>query len=133
MNVVLHWSDYPNFSAWEFKCKCGCGRVEMTVEFMDALQAARTELGFLFRISSGYRCPEYNNRISSTGKNGPHTTGQAADILIIGGSALALIRYPAWFGVGDKQHGSHKDRFVHVDTLTNDETAGPRPWKWSYR
>jgi len=82
------------------------------------------------RISSGYRCPAYNDAQSTTGRNGPHTVG-AVDVLISGSDAWDLIRAAmdlGWYGLGVRQHGDIGERFVHLDRLE----SGPRPWIWSY-
>ena len=127
----MDWIRLPSFVPMEFTCRCGCGRNEMDADFMDALQRMRSALGFSFPINSGYRCPDYNQQVSSTGPAGPHTTGRAADVRVLGARAFDIIHHASLFGftgIGVKQHGSHASRFVHLDTLT----AGPRPWVWSY-
>ena len=68
-----------NFSDKELSCSC-CGENKMTQETVDALQALRESLGRPLKLSSAYRCPEHNSKVSYTGKSGPHTTGQAIDI-----------------------------------------------------
>ena len=72
-----------NFSESELACSC-CGKNEMTQETVDALQALRESIGRPLRLSSAYRCPEHNSKVSSTGKSGPHTTGKAIDIVCSG-------------------------------------------------
>ena len=84
--MTLDWSLYEDFSQAEFACHC-CGACEMQPEFMGALQALRDALGFAMPVSSGYRCPAHNCAVSSTGEDGPHTTGLAADIAIAGADA----------------------------------------------
>ena len=124
-----HWN---NFSVDELKCK-GTGKYpDMTPEiaaFMDRLQGIRDVAKFPLIISSGYRAPEHNSRVSKTGKTGPHTTGRAVDIAIRGEEAFVLVRLAmlhGMTGVGISQKG--KTRFIHLDDLTD----GPRPRIWSY-
>ncbi len=120
-----------NFSSYEFKCKCGCGKSDMNRRFIETLQAIRDEYGKPIIITSGYRCPDHNSRVSSTGKTGPHTTGKAVDIAVSGNDAhklLAVAIFNGMSGIGVKQKGPHDGRFLHLDTLT----SGPRPWVWSY-
>lgn len=97
--------------------------------FMIKLVAMRRELGTPFILTSAYRCPLHNSRLSSTGDNGPHTTGRAVDILCRGHDAFKIVASAnrnGMTGIGVRQKG--KDRFIHVDDLT-----GPlRPWIWSY-
>ncbi len=124
--------DYPHFTNEELACRC-CGVNAMKPEFMDRLEILRGVARFPFVITSGYRCPKHNDAVSSTGRSGPHTSGQAVDIAVSGNKALRLIALAVeagFTGVGVKQHGS--SRFVHVDDLPAAE-GRPRPWIWSYR
>ena len=123
-----------NFSWEEMKCKCGCGKANMEMNFMDLLQQLRDKVGLL-KISSGFRCEEYNKLVSSTGSDGPHTSGKAADILCSGQLAIRVFgeAYSLGFtGFGFSQKGNHNERFVHLDTLLAGQTKGPRPWPWTY-
>lgn len=102
---------------------------------LDRLQKLRNYCGFAFPVSSWYRSPEYNDKVSSTGKDGPHTTGRALDINVFGGDATLLIYYAhkvGFTGIGVNQKGRYAGRFIHLDDLENHETKGNRPWQWSY-
>lgn len=125
---------WPNFLPSEFACKCGCGQLKMDEVFLDDLQILRMRLKKPLSISSGYRCPDHNARISSTGRDGPHTTGRAADIRCAGAFAHAVLVeacMSGYFpGIGVNQKGPHEQRFIHLDHLEKEE--GPRPWIWSY-
>lgn len=127
-------SRWPNFKASEFVCK-GTGEMMMLDSMLDKLQALRDMYGKSITISSGYRAPEYNNKVSKTGFTGPHTTGAAADIRISGRDAHELLtlvfQSKAFTGIGINQRGPHTERFIHVDMLLNDAKS-PRPWVWSY-
>lgn len=122
---------WPNFSIDEFKCK-HCGEHVLDDEFMDKLQALRVEYGKPMKVTSGYRCPEHNSTVSSTGYSGPHTTGRAVDIACAGLDAYNLV-YTAikhgFTGIGIAQKGPHESRFIHLDTLMEDHA---RPWLWTY-
>ena len=63
--------DWCNFTPDEFRCSC-CNRLEISSDIMDLLQKARNELGPL-TITSAYRCPDHNSKVSSTGPSGPTT------------------------------------------------------------
>lgn len=119
----MNWSDITFFSKEEFECPC-CGKELMDQAFVEKLDAVRESMGFPFPITSGYRCPDYNDQISSTGRTGPHTTGQAADIGLSHQQARkALYALAIRFGgIGLNQKGS--GRFIHVDTLA------PRIWTY---
>ena len=129
---MIDWSKYPDFSEREFQCKCGCGRANMSIAFMRRLQGLRTYIGEPFKITSGFRCPAHNAKVSKTGTTGPHTTGKAADIACSHTLAWEILTEATdhgFTGLGVNQKG--KSRFLHLDILPN--AAGqPRPHIWSY-
>lgn len=128
----MDWSQYPNFSANEFRCK-HTGHVEMDPEFMARLQKLRTEWGLPMVITSGYRHKKHpiEARKRSTGA---HTTGKAVDIAISGGMAVLFLQLAlnhGFSGIGIQQKGG--GRFIHLDTaFTSDLNGTPRPSIWSY-
>jgi uncharacterized protein YcbK (DUF882 family) len=130
---------YRNFARYEFVCPCGCERADMDDRFMDRLQALRDAFGAPLVVSSGYRCSDHNDEVSSTGRDGPHTRGRAADITIHGDDAydlLALVERHGFTGIGLAQKGDHSGRFIHLDDLNDPDdlgfSYGPRPWVWTY-
>ena len=119
------------FTEKELVCKCGCGKALMDSDFMSMLDSLRWRYNHPIVLSSAYRCPEYNNKISGTGLNGPHTTGKAVDVKVSGESAHRLLVLAAQMqfpGIGVSQKGEHKSRFIHLDNIRE----GTRPWVWSY-
>ena len=124
----MNWDKYaPYFHELEFDCK-HCGKNEMKSEFMDRLLEIRKAFGKPMVISSGYRCPDHNDAVSSTGRTGPHTTGYAADILVSGPNARELLALASEFPrVGVSQKGDHGSRFIHLDCL-----PGKGRTVWSY-
>ena len=78
--------DFKHFSWKEFDCKSGKGKGKdnMDKEFICLLDDARGIAGVPFKITSGYRTPEYNKALLEQGykgsKNSSHTKGIAADI-----------------------------------------------------
>lgn len=127
-------SDDPKYFKWsEFDQHGlpGSGEQFMDRTFVGMLDQLREKCGFPFVISSGYRSPEYNKQVSDTGEGGPHTTGKAADILVNGSRAHALVKHASalgFTGIGVSQRGDHAARFIHLDTIVSDM----RPWLWSY-
>ena len=106
----------------------------MQLSFLLTLDRIREDYGSPLYVTSGWRCPDYNDEISSTGRSGPHTTGRAADIHVYGAEVsklLPLLVKNGVTGIGLKQHGDHSSRFLHVDTLDALATR-PRPWVWTY-
>ena len=145
MNIIHptlypHWSEFPkgewrwkNFAPSEMRCR-GTNKLLIVPAFMDRLQGLRDELGFALPVTSGFRTPDYNNKISKTGTDGPHTTGRSVDIQAHGYRAFKIMAAaPAhgFTGLGQKQHGPYDKRFVHLDDL-DELPKRPRPWPWTY-
>lgn len=128
----MDWTKIDHFKPEEFHCRC-CGTEQMDMGFVLRLDALRHDYAKALRVTSGYRCPVHNARISTTGANGPHTTGKAADLAISGRDAYALVRLAmrhGFTGIGVSQKGPHGQRFLHLDSLP--DGVQPRPWVWSY-
>lgn len=118
------------FKMEEFACKC-CGKIIMDSKFLEILDSIREEYGKPLKVTSGYRCPKHNQEVSSTGPNGPHTTGKAVDLQCSGTDAYKLteIAYKHGItGIGVRQSGLHPSRFMHFDILE----GATRPWIWTY-
>lgn len=129
----VNWDEIEFFNRSEWACQ-HCGRCEVDHTFVERIDELRRKYGAPLRISSGYRCPDHNAAISSTGRDGPHTTGRAVDLAVSRGDAYKVLKIAmamgGFSGIGIAQKGS--GRFLHIDDLRNDETAGPRPTIWSY-
>jgi zinc D-Ala-D-Ala carboxypeptidase len=118
------------FTEAEMACT-HCGACLMDEKFMKRLDALRSRCGFAFKITSGYRCAAHNQKVSSTGADGPHTTGKAADIAAQGVEVYVLLEGAlamGFCGIGISQRAG-QPRFVHLDDI--DEPA-KRPRVWSY-
>ena len=129
---------WPNFSPRELAERSegweeGRSPLLTSPDLMNRLQALRDTLGFPLFVTSGYRSPRYNAAVSSTGLNGPHTTGFAVDISISGEDAFSLLKAALsmeFTGIGVQQKGPHGRRFIHLDCLPRSRAL--RPWVWSY-
>jgi len=115
---------WKHFKISEFDCK-HCGENKMDPKFIDILDAIREEVGFGLVVTSGYRCPTHNQNVSSTGPNGPHTTGKAVDFGVQGDRAYAVVKAGVSRGlrVGVNQKGNA--RFIHLDNINGSPI-------WSY-
>jgi len=119
--------EWKNFNLDEFKCKCGCDNVSVHSDLLDLLQTARDIIGPI-QITSAFRCNEHNDKVSSTGEDGPHTTSKAVDIHVSNSQhRKTLIDY---FGPKVSGLGIAKT-FIHIDILTSDEVSH-RPNCWLY-
>lgn len=115
------------FTASEFDCSC-CRRNEMNEQFLAELDELRARYGKPLVVSSGYRCPTHNQRVSSTGATGPHVQGLAADLRVDRENAVKLLEIAmsmSFTGFGVSQKGIV--RFIHIDRV-------PRQTRtiWSY-
>ena len=111
-------SRFEFFSDEELKCRCGncgMGADDMDVEFMAEVIELRREIGVPFIVTSAIRCPEHNNQVSSTGLNGPHTTGKALDIRA--NSRLRSLIMQKAYEKGFNRFGVART-FLHIDGLT---------------
>lgn len=104
-----------------FKCSCNyscdLGFNDMDEHFMHLLDEARHLAGVPFHITSGFRCPEHNDDVSSTGETGPHTTGKAVDIATPSSRDRFLI-LQALLKVGFNRVGIG-ETFIHADKSDN--------------
>ena len=120
----------PHFTKAEVACKCGCGMLPPQ-DFMDKAERVRFRFGKPMAVTSAARCQSYNDKVSSTGRTGPHTK-RAIDFGVRGADALRLVTIlleEGFTGIGVNQKGDA--RFIHGDDLP-DAPGQPRPHIWSY-
>lgn len=119
-------SDWPYFPEVSEK---------MDPEFMERLIAIRQELNKPMFITSSYRSPDHPIEKKKKNGPGPHSTGRAVDVGISGAAAYQLMELAPMFGfvgIGFKQHGPHRGRFIHLDMCESTPNR-PRPHIWSYK
>jgi uncharacterized protein YcbK (DUF882 family) len=83
--MQAQWDKYKNFSKAEFDCK-HTGENNMQHEFMEKLQAIRTEYGRSITVTSGFRSVKHPVEAKKTHSNGEHTQGMCADIACTNGT-----------------------------------------------
>lgn len=125
----MDWNKYLNFAEFEFECS-HTGKVSMDEDFMDKLQALRSELGLPIKINSGYR--DKTHPIEAA-KNTPgeHTTGKAADLGVSGETAYKVLKLALKHGftrIGINQKGEYNSRYIHLGT--SDDFPNPRVWTY---
>ena len=123
---------WHNFKPSEFVCQ-HCNKLNISPVVLDFIQAYREVKGAGVTITSGYRCPEHNNSVSSTGEDGPHTTGFAIDIGTNTQTQYQLLRFALQYNPRAMGIGIAKT-FTHIDFLTIDqgEKYVVRPNVWKY-
>ena len=126
-----------NFSKSEFESKCGREMPEEVyhnvVKVANQLQYLRDYLNKPIKVNSAYRSPEHNNSVSSTGLDGPHTTGIAVDIATNTQSQYKLLNFALNYEPKPTGIGIAKT-FTHLDWLTPDVSQKyvVRPNVWKY-
>ncbi|WP_444901325.1 D-Ala-D-Ala carboxypeptidase family metallohydrolase [Microbulbifer sp. SSSA007] len=122
-------NDY--FTESELACRC-CGKNHFKDETLRRLIQVRERYGKSMIVNSGYRCPAHNARLNATMT---HTTGQAVDISVAVDRAHELMKVAleeGFSGIGVKQKGPIKKRFIHLDDLDSIPGERVRPTVWSY-
>ena len=109
-------------------CSCGCNTKGMEPAFLDLMDQIRHSIGEPLTVTSGYRCPDHNDKVSSTSRTGPHTTGRAIDIKA--DSRLRFLLIEAAIKQGITRIGVAKS-FIHLDDL-GELDGFPSPRVWSY-
>ena len=128
---------WPHFTARELACQ-GSGALLVVPDFLDRLERVRVALDRPLRVTSGYRSPAHNARVSTTGRDGPHTTGRAIDLACHGRvylDLLALALDEGFTGIGSHQRGPWAGRYLHLDDLDAAWARGQgtrRPHGWTY-
>lgn len=110
-----------NFNSSEFNCKGNgcCKETYIDDQLIAYLQKIHDHFGKPVIVTSGYRCPTHNKRVSGS-TSSYHTKGQAADIVISGVAPAEVAKYAESLGIlGIGLYETAKDgHFVHVDTRT---------------
>jgi len=127
-NKPENWPLYY-FAPKEVACKSS-GEILIDLQFGAFMDALRKHLDKPLAVSSWYRTPEHNLRVSTSGSKGPHTTGAAADLKVHGADALKVVQFALQQGVqriGVQQRSKHPSPYIHLDMSRNNPPA-----IWSY-
>ena len=105
----------PHFQVKEFACGDGSDAVMVAPRLVMVLQSIRDHFGAAVSINSGYRTPQYNEKVGGV-DHSQHCYGTAADITVKGVSVANVAAYarkimPDWGGVGTYE----KKGFTHID------------------
>ncbi len=120
-------SPWEYFSLEELTCHCGCGQMKMQHDFMEKAVKIRRFFGGPLVVTSGYRCPEHDAKIGTSGSpgSGPHAQGRAFDINIFGDELdrlMGIIYHDlkgliTGKGLMQIPGTSLKSRLLHIDDL----------------
>nr|DAF72695.1 MAG TPA: peptidase [Microviridae sp.] len=102
-----------HFNAKEFACKDGSYELLICTELLNVLENIRNHFGEPVKINSGYRTPEWNEKVGGA-KNSYHIKGMAADIVVKNHSSKEVAEYASKVLSG---HGGviRYTNFTHVD------------------
>lgn len=117
-----HYSKVPptawkwrNFSPAEIACR-GTGKIRVSIDAMNKLQALRAEVGGPLIINSAYRSPEHNRAVGGA-KDSQHVQGIAFDVSMANhepGEFEEAARRAGFTGFGF--YPPKKGNFIHIDT-----------------
>lgn len=90
-----------------------CDKILIESELIEVLEDVRTHFNRPVIITSGYRTPEYNEKIGGV-KNSQHTKGTAADIkveMVLASEVQNYLskKYPNKYGIGRYRNFTHID------------------------
>jgi len=114
-NVIIS----PYFNLSEFACPC-CNLVMLHPKLLAKLVELRNVLERPVYITSGYRCPRYNQKIGGV-VNSYHRIGLAADIKVEDINLIELLGYAEdvdFSGIGFYE----KKNFLHLDVRPTKRT-----------
>ena len=75
----MTWSDIKYFTPDEFKCKCGCGLLNIDMGLVKKLDRIRGVMRIPMTINSGSRCIPHNQKVGGL-PDSSHLAGKAADV-----------------------------------------------------
>lgn len=100
-----------HFSRSEFRCKCGCGKDNISPDVIALLERIRQKVGTM-KITSGVRCSKHN-RASGGKADSAHVAGLAVDIACADSGRRFLLISEA-MKAGCDRIGVHPG-FIHLD------------------
>lgn len=111
-----------NFYRYEFACKCGCGKDDISGLLVDDLQEIRDAIGQKIITNSGCRCRKHNKREGGK-RYSSHCEGLATDIYSPGMMPEVLMDVIQCVikdhcGIGVSQARRGKRGFVHLEWRT---------------
>lgn len=116
-----------HFSYAEMQCKCGgrfadCQRIWTPRHVFAAMETSRAKVGHSILVTSGCRCPNYNQSIGGASSS-RHKAGDAVDWT--GPDKDTTRSWRIWRGIG---YGGHSDRSLHTDLRPTSTPASPMMW-----
>lgn len=119
-----------SFNSKEFECSCN--KCDNDLQYIDEtlvlkLEKVRQQYQNPIKITSGYRCPEHNEKVGGK-QNSSHLAGLAADIAPVRKTLDDLdnlydLCYNEFNNIGD----GRKHQFIHVDVRLP-KKSGKRSW-----
>ena len=101
-----------NFSRYEFRCECGCGRDTVDAELLGKLEEIREHFDRPVSINSAHRCADHNEAVGGS-SGSQHLYGRAVDIVVEGTPPDLVAEFADQIGMGGI---GRYDTFTHIDT-----------------
>ena len=119
------WESIRYFKPAELACT-HCGDLKISTDLLTRIDRLRDAVGIPLIVTSGYRCPEWNAKISRVEKSA-HVNGYAVDIKVFNSRTRLLIVQNA-LALGFNRIGISRS-FVHLDI----DPDKPQQVLWLYQ
>lgn len=100
------------FKREELACNCGCGQDTVDYQLAQMLDQIREWAGAPVTVTSGNRCPAYNESVGGSPKS-QHLLGRAADIVVQGKTPAEVAAFAETLSPGGL--GQYLT-FTHIDS-----------------
>ena len=118
---IIHSFNYFIFEEFDQPGMPGSGKEFMDIRLIMILDNMRHRSQLPYKINSGYRSQEYNDKLTNSSKNSSHIKGKAADISAPDSKTkYSIIESALHFGIQRIGVGSN---FVHVDIDDREKAA----------
>jgi uncharacterized protein YcbK (DUF882 family) len=123
------WGEVLRTNPERFHHEVTLGMLQQALRVAEALEELRKQEGPPIVPTSWLRVPSHNDKASKSGRDGPHTTGNAVDFTFVGKDNVAIYNRLAktWKGGHALKVKGGRVSFIHLDMV---RWGKPRTWQY---